>query len=443
MSVTASSFVLTAVLTALLVGSPDFAIRLREPAPEPAPRVESPGGLATPARPKAPVPAELPVPYADAVPMEPALLRPPMDPPAERKLGTNTTVFVNFDGVEIGECNPSNSHNNCHWLEPNTSFAPYSGSASQRVAILDAMRSLVADFGIRVTGQRPPADEPYMMVVYGGDSEEQEALGRAPAGDCWDDLPNQIAYVYLDGERSTWVNGGASTALHEAAHTWGFDHIGLEDALMAPSGGNTKTRYFDGCAQIVQDTALTPGGESCPQINLELCGLAGFQHDVALLRLLFGAPYVDDRAPRLELLAPFDGVHYQGPASFPVELRVSDDLHPQLYELAIAVPGLVDDPQFATVLDPSFEVVELPVGEWRFELRLRDAAGNESSLAFTVFVGADPLVLDDGCACHSAAPDRGRPALWAIFALGLGLGLRRRSPRGPRRWTAAPRNAKP
>jgi hypothetical protein len=408
-------------LLALLVAGDPFVIRLREPV------VETPTAPAIERVRKAPPPSEQPVPYHDAVP-NPEPLDVGLRPQA-RKLGTNTTIFVNFDGVTIDYCNPANSHQNCHWLENGETFAPYSGSLAQRVAILDAMRSLVADFGIRVTGQRPPDDEPYVMVVYGGDSIEADALGRAPAGDCWDDLPNEIAYVYLDGSRSAWINGGASTALHEAAHTWGFDHIGLEGSLMAPSGGNSKTNYFDGCAQIVQDTQLAPAEEpSCPQLNLELCGLADFQYDVALLRLLFGEPYVDSRAPTLTLVRPFDGVYYQGPASFRVELQVIDDLHPQIYELAIGIPGLVDDPVFSPVLDPSFDVEALPLGEWTFELRLRDAAGNESSLAFEVIVGEDPPVLDDGCACRNAPASERFPAIWAVFALGVGLGLLRRKP---------------
>jgi hypothetical protein len=419
----------TALLATLVAGDPEFAIRLR------APVVDAPTATTTPTatRKKAPPPSEPPIPYADAVPhlrQSPEQLDITARPQA-RKLGTNTTIFVNFDGATIDYCSPGNSHENCDALEKrgNGTFDPYSGSLAQRVAILDAMRSLVADFGIRVTGQRPPDDEIYMMIVYGGDSIEEEALGRAPGGDCWDDLPNEIAYVYLDGQRSTWINGGASTALHEAAHTWGLDHIGLEGSLMAPAGGNSKTNYFDGCAQTVKDTELTPHDEpSCPQLNLELCGLADFQYDVALLRLLFGPPYVDDRAPTLSLVRPFDGVYYQGPANFDVELKVVDDLHPQIYELSIGIRGLVDDPVFSPVLDPSFEVEALPIGEWTFELRLRDAAGNESSLAFEVIVGEDPLPLDDGCACRSGAPNERFATLWAVLALGVGLGLRRREP---------------
>ncbi|MFO7566295.1 MAG: hypothetical protein R6X02_26870 [Enhygromyxa sp.] len=410
-----------ALLATIVAGDPEFAIRLRAPVLDPPsayPRGQENSR-------KTPPPPEPPVPYADAVPAPPSALT---GPPQARKIGTNTTIFVNFDGVEISYCNPANSHLDCHWLENGSTFEPYSGSLAQRVAILDAMRSLVADFGIRVTGQRPPADEPYVMVVYGGDSIDKQALGRAPSGDCWDDLPNEIAYVYLDGDRSAWINGGASTALHEAAHTWGFDHIGLEGALMAPAGGNTKSQYFDGCARVVADVQHTPSEASCPALNLELCGLADFQHDVALLRLLFGEPYVDDRAPTLSLVRPFDGVYFQGPASFQVELEVVDDLHPQIYELAVGVPGLVDEPVFSPVLDPSFEVEALPLGTWTFELRLRDAAGNESSLAFSVEVGEDPVELDDGCAC-SSRPRNGRSSpSWAILTLALAFALGRRKP---------------
>jgi MYXO-CTERM domain-containing protein len=380
-------------------------------------------------------PPEPPVAFDDVVPgpRHPDAVERPR-PPQARKLGTATTIFVNFDGVEISYCDPPNSHANCSWLEHGKRFEPFSGGLAQRVAILDAMRSVVAEFGVRVTGQRPPDDEPYLMLVYAGDSIEEEALGRAPGGDCWDDFPNDIAHVYLDGERRTWINGGASTALHEAAHTWGFDHIGLPGSLMAPAGDNSKVRYFDGCAPIVEDVELTPSSApSCPQINLELCGLSGFQYDVALLRLLFGEAYVDDRAPQLRLVRPFDGIYYQAPASFAVELEVVDDLHPQIYELEIAVPGLVDAPGFRPVLDPTgFDVEDLPVGEWTFALRLRDAAGNESALAFTVFVGDEAPVLDDGCACRSSPETRPippiYPAIWALTALALGLGLRPRRP---------------
>lgn len=406
-----------------MLGEPEVAVRLRAPvvdeaaapASSPAPAASTPEQV----QPRAPIP------YDDVVPGPP---RPEIGlAPQARKLGTNTTIFVNFDGVTIDYCSPSNSHGNCSWFENGRTFPPFSGGIAQRVAILDAMRSQVNQYGVRVTGARPPADEPYVMVVYGGEREEDEPLGRAPAGDCYDDLPNEVAFVYLDGEiERSWVNGGASTALHEAAHTWGFDHIGLEGLLMAPSGDNTKANYFDGCAQVVENVELDPAQESsCPNISLDLCGLPDFQNDVALLNLLFGEPYVDDVAPRLELVRPFDGIYYQGPASFPVDIRVIDDQHPQIYEFQLEIQGPTEQSQSASVHDPSFDVEDLPIGEWRFSVRLWDEAGNEGSLAFTVVVGEEAPVLDDGCACASPGGERSWPH-GAWLAVLLLLGWRRR-----------------
>lgn len=419
----------TALLGSLAMGEPEFSIRLRAPVVVPAPAPAS----TTPTE----VQPSTPIPYDDVVPGPP---RPEIGlAPQARKVGSNTTIFVNFDGVQMHYCNPSNSHENCSWFESSRTFPPFSGGIAQRVAILDAMRSQVNQYGVRVTGARPPADEPYVMVVYGGEREEDQPLGRAPAGDCYDDLPNEVAFVYLDGEvERTWVNGGAATALHEAAHTWGLDHIGLDGLLMAPSGDNDKANYFDGCAQVVKDVELDPADESsCPSISLDLCGLDNFQDDVALLNLLFGEPYIDDVAPRMQLLQPFDGIYYQGPVSFPVEIQVIDDQHPQLYEFALEIEGLTEQTAFAAVHDPSFDVQELPLGEWRFVVRLRDEAGNEGSLAFTVVVGEAPPVLDDGCVCGSTGhAERG---LLGVFSFLLLLGCFPRAPRRAMTSSCSPR----
>lgn len=411
----AHALLLTSLLASLLAGEPQVRIHLHDPVDAqtlttvPTPSTVRPRG---------------PIAYDDTVPVPGRELSPV---PQARKLGSNTTIFVNFDGVEIDYCKPSNSHQNCSSFEHGRTFPPFSGDLAQRVAILDAMRSQINPFGVRVTGARPPDDEPYVMVVYGGERKEDQPLGRGPAGDCYDDLPNEVAFVYLDGEEErTWVNGGAATALHEASHTWGFDHIGLEGLLMAPAGDNTKANYFDGCAQIVENVELEAVEEaSCPQINLELCGLPDFQNDVAMLHLLFGEPYVDDVAPRLELVAPFDGRYYQGPADFRVELKVIDDQYPQVYELAIGIEGLVDDPQFRGVHDPSFDVELLPVGEWRFVLRIRDEAGNEGELSFLIVVGEEEPLLDDGPTNCSTSGGAGGVGVLVLVVLGLVVRRRR------------------
>ena len=362
----------------------------------------------------------------DAVPMDAQYLPKTR---GRRKLGTNTTIFVNFDGVTLGHCNPSNSKENCSWINPGIEFPPWSGSWQTRVAILDSMRSKARDLGIRITGVRPPDHEDYVMIVYGSadDADEDEVvLGRAPSGDCWDQLPNQIGFAYLDGEYASWTNGGATTVLHEAGHTWGLDHIDANYAVMSPAGDNSNAYFNENCHQVVSGVELEPGGESCPEINLEQCGVEDAQRDKAVLKMLFGEPYVDEQAPVLELVSPADGAYFQGPANFDVDLEIHDDLHPQLYSRAISVDGLVEYPFEEGLTNIDFPVAELPNGNWTFEIRVRDEAGNESSLEFRVDVGDEaPHSGDDGCACASTNANPAR-LLWALILFPLAHRRRKR-----------------
>lgn len=306
----------------------------------------------------------------------------------DRELGTGITLFVNFDGVDLGSCNPSNSKKNCHWYN-NDPIAPFSGDTQSRVAIVQAMRRHTEAFGIRITTLRPD-DGDYAMVVYGGTEEEFGALGSAPAGDCLDTLPNEIAFAHLDGELAPWIVAGSTTALHEAAHTWGLDHIDLPTEIMYPEGDNTPTAFDDRCHRIVADTSLADGEPSCPELGVELCDAAGQQNSHAVLTRLFGPPYVDTTAPAIELVSPDDGEYFQAPADFEVVLDVVDDLHPQAYTMWTWYGDgpRPDDP--TTTVSPGFRVDGLPVGTWSFHVALADEAGNETQLDFEIEVGVEP-----------------------------------------------------
>jgi hypothetical protein len=361
-----------------------------------------------------------PVPYDDAVQMPAELLTPEEGAP-RRKLGAAVTLFVNFDGVEITECSTSDSHHDCSWINPGVTIPAWSGNAQARVGVLQAMRSIVRPYGIRVTGVRPPANEDYAMVVYGGTEEEFGSLGLAPAGDCYDQYPNQIAFAYMDGDRAGWVNGGAATAVHEAAHTWGLDHISEPYAVMAPAGDNSRTYFQTDCVPIVSDAEYTPGGESCPKLNQDFCGANSQQNDQALLRYLFGSPYVDRGDPKLTLVSPEDGAYFQGPADFDVKIAVDDELHPQVYDRRIWVEGLIPEPEDGHLaVDADFEVDELPIGSWTFHVSLRDEAGNEGTLSFEVEVGEDPPppAEDEGCGCRAGVRETGA-ALWMLAPLAI------------------------
>ncbi|MCR9160533.1 MAG: hypothetical protein ACE37F_27945 [Nannocystaceae bacterium] len=354
--------------------------------------------------------------------------RPPTDalaaPIRPHALGQNTTLYVNFEGVELTECNPSDSRRDCSWYNFEQPFPPFSGTIQTQVGVLQAMRSDVADYGIRVTAQRPESGN-YTMVVYGGTEAEYGALGSAPAGDCDDEVPNQIAFAHLDGELSEWVNGGATTALHEAAHSWGLDHIDAEGSIMFPSGNNSPTYFRDECDLMVEDTDLNPGQASCPEVNMAHCGDSSRQNAAARLTRLFGPAYVDMQAPTVELLEPRDGQYFQAPANFDVVFETNDDQHPQAYSVWA---WLGDEPRPAddsVRVDPGFSVTDLPIGTWEFHVVVADEAGNETEVDFTIEVGEDPPpdpATDEGCGCRGGRS----PGALGWICVPLALARRRR-----------------
>lgn len=349
--------------------------------------------------------------------------------PQGRDLGTPTTLYVNFDGIELDECTPSNSKKNCHWYNNDKAFPAFSGTLQTKVSVMQAIRRNAAQYGVRVTGLRPLGDEDYTMVIYGGTEAEYGALGSAPSGDCGDQLPNQIAFAHVDGDLNTWVNGGATTALHEAAHSWGLDHIDAERTVMFPAGNNAAVAWAGDCTQVVSNTDLEPGEARCPELNETFCGDPNLQAPRSLLPHLFGPAYADVTPPEITLLEPEDGQYFQVPGEFDVVFDIVDDLHPQAYSMT-AWTG--DDPpgEPGTLIEPGFAVTKLPIGEWDFHVRIADEAGNETQLDFRVVVGEDPPpdpeMDDGGCACKTAAQGRSTPP--GLLLLGpLLLAVRRKT----------------
>lgn len=343
-----------------------------------------------------------------------------------RELGTPTTLYVNFDGIELDECEPSNSKKNCHWYNNDKEFPPFSGTLQTQISVLQAMRKDVTDYGIRVTATRPPADEDYTMVIYGGTEAEYSALGSAPAGDCGDQLPNQIVFAHVDGELNTWINGGATTALHEAAHSWGLDHIDAERSIMLPAGNNAPVTFAHLCAAVVEDTQLTPGEAACPEVNAMFCDDPDQQDGPQILTHLFGSGYIDTQTPTVTLVEPGHGMYFQAPAEFDVVLQIEDDLHPQAYSMSAWIGG-EDPPDRPQVLvEPGFSVTQLPIGEWDFHIVIADEAGNAAKVEFTVIVGEDPPPEpEEGCACRAGSRSGPRTGL-ATLGLLLVLGAARR-----------------
>ena len=340
-------------------------------------------------------------------------------PRRQRAVGESATLFVNFDGITLDECNPSDSHRDCSWYNFNVEFPEFSGSLQTRVGVLQAMRSDAADFGLRITAVRPDDDEDYTMVVYGGEELDFGALGSAPSGDCEDQLPNQIAFAHVDGELNNWVNGGATTALHEAAHSWGLDHIDFEGSIMFPSGNNSPAFFRDECDAVVENTDLEPGEGSCAELNRMFCDDANRQNSKRLLEYLFGPPYVDNQAPVLELAQPEDGEYFQAPANFEVILDTFDDQHPQAYTMWAWLNDEGRPEQSQVTAAPQFVVTDLPIGTWNFHVVVADEAGNETRIDFDIEVGLDPPPdpEEEGCGCRTDGVSGSGALVWLLLPL--------------------------
>ncbi len=285
--------------------------------------------------------------------------------------------------------------------------------------MLQAVRSLLANYGVRVTGVRPPDTEDYTMVVYGGTEAEFGALGSAPSGDCDNAFPNDIAFAHVDGPLSDWVTGGATTAAHEAAHTWGLDHVDRSRELMFPTAGARAAYVGDTCLQVVKNVQLDPGGASCPERNIDVCDDAQLQHNDHALTRLFGPGYRDQTAPTVTVVYPQDGQYFQAPATFTVELVIADDLHPQQYRQWVHFADESRPKGASRLLEPSFSVKGLDApGMYNVVIVIADEAGNETEVDFSFEVGDGPAPAangsgnDHGCTLGTKTPLHA--AWWAL-----------------------------
>jgi hypothetical protein len=357
----------------------------------------------------------------------------PPDARAPHVAGAPTTLFVNFDGVTLTACTPSSAADDCSALGGNRVVPPFSGGTQARAAILQALRELIGDRGIRVTGTRPD-ERGYTMVVYGGDAGREGVLGLGPSGDCGDAIPGQIAFAYLDGALSDWVNGGATTVLHEAAHTWGLDHVGAPGTLMFPTGDDRPVQLGDACAPVVADAGLTPGGPTCPDAHAVHCGLGERQAAGLELRALFGPRVPDTTPPTLALTYPADGAQFAAPASFHVEIDVADDAHPQAYDVQAWIAGETPISRHVGAFDRVvFEVGQLGPGDHVVHVIVADLGGNQTGLDFVVRVD-DTRSGGAADGCRLGAPPGLLPLLWLVRRRRIGpRPSLARAPLAPRR----------
>ncbi len=339
--------------------------------------------------------------------------------------GTPTILYINFDGAVVRSGCGNDAHYDCSSLANlfNGYVGPFTGNETSKMAVLQAVRTDVADFGLKVVTQRPPLTQEYSMVLY-GELGEQEFAGIAPYIDCGNLWPSDTSFS--SGYDTS--NSGSTIVLQEAAHTWGLEHVDAEFDVMNPfKVASANQRFEDQCHKIVANTDLEPTDGACTLMHTRFCQ-PGYQNSWQEMAYLFGPPISDTQAPKLEIVSPEDSATFVLPVTIDLLGEIEDDLHPQFYTIELYNHGelLFSDKDIRFSLD----LVNPPPGEYDLVVRIADEAGNpaEDGVRFTVVPEGSKLpdgMDGSGAACRFAP--RGNHVLSAWLSLGFSFAFRRRS----------------
>ncbi|MBC8072366.1 MAG: hypothetical protein IAG13_28850 [Deltaproteobacteria bacterium] len=313
-----------------------------------------------------------------------------------RAVGTEEILYVNFDGgVLLAGCG-NEAHYNCSTLADvfDGYIGPFTGNDNQRISILQATRKTLADFGVRVTVARPPADVDYTMVMY-GDLGPQDFAGVAPYIDCEDVHANDTSFCAAFDTSNT----GSTVILQEAAHTWGLEHVDAEFDVLNPfKSSGIRQSFTDECHRIVSNTDLQPTAGSCNQVHTRFCE-TGYQNSYQEMKYLFGDAVPDITAPELVITSPVEGESYVLPITVPLLGEITDDLDPQFYHIEISV--ITDDGELPLMERDDVNLDLLlenpPADDYELRVVIADEAGNrdEARVSFTILPEGSELPADD------------------------------------------------
>jgi hypothetical protein len=357
-----------------------------------------------------------------------------IDAPAPVRTASSTTLYLDFDGATLRPGNRGDLGGLSCISDP----VPYPGvaiDAAQAQSIADRVAVGLAPFGIHVRWGEPlPPHLPRTTVVFGGRPEQLgldgSATGYTCNVDCGDTWAWDLALVF-DAEPTAMAN----TAMHEAGHTWGLDHVVDASQLMYPQGAAVDADWGpDACTAVTDVTSAV----LCSETHAQWCPEGG-QNSHAELLALFGPARVDLGDPELVLAVESNALSEGEPAVVTVE-RADDAGTPGL---RLSVPEL----QWERVIvdaETRFSLA-LPQGSYTIVAEAIDHAGNVVSDAQAVVVGDASATTgsgavgstsetstgtgpdevsptDDGCGCRARD---GRAGGVLVFVVLVAAGRRR------------------
>lgn len=360
-----------------------------------------------------------------------------IDEPSLVRSASSTTLYLDFDGATLRPGDRGDLGGLSCLSDP----VPYPGvmiDEAQAQSIADRIAVGLSPFGIHVRwGESLPPHLPRTTVVFGGLAEQlgldASATGYACNVDCGDTWAWDLALVFDAGPSAM-----ANTAMHEAAHTWGLDHVVDASQLMYPQGAAVDADWgSDTCTAVTDLTSPV----LCSETHAQQCPEGG-QNSHAELLALFGPARVDLGAPELLLSVESNALSEGEPAVVTVE-RADDAGTPGL---RLSVPEL----QWARVIvdaETRFSLA-LPRGSYTIVAEAVDHAGNAVSDARAVVVGDasattgsgdvgstsetstgagpdDVSHTDDGCGCRARDGRAGGVLVFVVVV----AGTRRRTTR--------------
>ena len=300
------------------------------------------------------------------------------------------TIFLNFFGGELSSgTNAAEMESGCVGAMP-IMYPGYAGNESTALTMIQVFQNAMEPYAVRIAYEdAPPAHLPYSMVMMGGDptdiGQDAGTLGVSCSSDCGDVWWRDTTFAFTEASNSASTLG--NTALQEAAHAFGLDHIDGSEHIMYPFASGGAKIWSTECTPYNDAT----GGISCTYVHDEFCGEdSGMQNDDAELLAFFGPNAPDVEAPVVNITEPADGLQVDAGTDVPVAAEVTDNNVGAGWRLRV-VPSsgdeqIVNSYQFET----SWNLTGLPEGTYQIYVEAVDHDLNEGSDMVTVYVGTTP-----------------------------------------------------
>lgn len=254
--------------------------------------------------------------------LEPDLAQPTQPVKAWDEPVHRATTFLNFFGGPLSNGgNASEGQSPC--VQGKIEYPGFKGGEQAALAIIQVFKDAAEPFGLRIAFDAfPPKHLPYSQVMMGGRPQliglPNGVLGVACNLDCGDSWWRDTTFAFTEETNNVGILG--TTALQEAAHAWGLDHIDGENNIMFPYATPGSKVWADTCTPYNDAT----GAIGCQYVHEQFCP-EGSQNDVAELSAFFGPDSPDTVAPTVVMMSPTEGQQYKAGDTVHIEVEVSDD----------------------------------------------------------------------------------------------------------------------